>query len=99
MYSPERKPINNPLLPWFDAINQPGDAQMQHARALLESRPYLTRIPDDDVLATNPVPTAMPGSGRYHFAAKRDANGSYAMVYAPVAAASKCGWTRSPGRR
>jgi hypothetical protein len=26
----------------------------------------------------------MPGSGRYHFAATRDADGSYVMVYAPV---------------
>jgi hypothetical protein len=26
----------------------------------------------------------MPGAGRYHFAATRDAGGSYAMVYAPV---------------
>jgi hypothetical protein len=26
----------------------------------------------------------MPGAGRYHFAATRDASGSYAMVYAPV---------------
>jgi len=84
MWTPERKPVNNPLMPWSDAINQPGAAQMQHARVLLESRPFLTRIPADDVLATNSIPTAMPGTGRYHFAATRDSNGSYAMVYAPV---------------
>ena len=44
---PDGSPINNPLLPWTEAIDQPGAAQMQHARALLESRPFLTRIPDD----------------------------------------------------
>jgi hypothetical protein len=71
-------------MPWRDAIQQPGAAQMQHARALLESRPFLTRIPDNEVLAAHPIPTAMPGTGRYHFVATRDANGSYAMVYAPV---------------
>jgi hypothetical protein len=52
---------------------------MQHARALIESRPFLTRVPDDEVLVTGSVPTSMPGAGRYHFAATRDAGGSYAM--------------------
>ena len=83
-WAPGRAGINNPLMAWFEAIDQPGAAQMQHARALLESRPFLTRIPDSDLLVTGPVPTSMPGTGRYHFAATRDANGSYAMVYAPI---------------
>jgi hypothetical protein len=71
-------------MPWFEAIDQPGAAQMQHARALLESRPFLSRIPDDDVIVPATIRTNVPGAGRYHFAATRDANGSYAMVYAPV---------------
>ncbi len=84
MWAPGRAGINHPLMPWFDAIDQPGAAQMQHARALLESRPFLSRVPDDEVLVPGLIPTSMPGTGRYHFAATRDANGSYAMVYAPV---------------
>ena len=84
MAAPGRPPINNPLMPWSDAVNQPGAAQMQHARALLESRPFLVRVPDNDVVVTGPIPTSMPGSGRYRFAATRDSSGSYAMVYAPV---------------
>jgi hypothetical protein len=84
MAGPDREPVNNPLLPWREAILQPGAAQMQHARALLESRPYLTRIPDPSVLGASPVATAMPGTGRYHFSATRDEAGTYAMVYAPV---------------
>ena len=84
MWSTNRAPKNFPLMPWFEAINQPGAAQMQHARALLESRPFFTRIPDDDVIVATSIPTAMPGAGRYHFAATRDSTGSYAMVYAPV---------------
>lgn len=84
MWSTNRVAKNFPLMPWFEAINQSGAAQMQHARALLESRPFLTRIPDDEVLAASSIPTAMPGTGRYHFCATRDAHGSYAMVYAPV---------------
>jgi hypothetical protein len=84
MWTPQRQPVNNPLMPWHDAIEQPGAAQMQHARALLESRPFLTRIPDPSVIVGSDIPTAMPGAGRYHFASTRDEAGTYAMVYAPV---------------
>jgi hypothetical protein len=84
MWTPERKPVNNPLLPWTDAIEQPGGAQMQHGRALIESRPFLTRIPDQSAIVADAVPTSVPGAGRHQFVATRDANGSYAMVYAPV---------------
>ncbi|MEP7365074.1 MAG: glycoside hydrolase family 140 protein [Acidobacteriota bacterium] len=85
MYAAGRKPVNRPLMPWNEAIHQPGAGQMQHARRLLESRPFLTRIPDDSILVTSPVAASIvPGAGRYHFAATRDSNGSYAMIYAPV---------------
>lgn len=85
MFDPKRgAPVNSPLLPWTAAIEQPGAAQMQHARALLESRPFLTRVPDDSVIAADIVPTSVPGAGRYRFTATHDESGSYAMVYAPV---------------
>lgn len=84
MWTAARKPVNNPLLPWEEAIDQPGAAQMQHGRALMESRPFLSRVPAEDVLAPGAVPTSMPGTGRYHFASTRDTNRTYAMVYAPV---------------
>jgi hypothetical protein len=57
---------------------------MRHARRLLESRPVLTRVPDDTVVVTDRVPTSVPGAGRYRFVATRDTEGRYAMVYAPV---------------
>jgi len=84
MWAPGRNPINNPLMPWHEAIEQPGAAQMAHARRLLESRPFLTRIPDDTVIVAGRVPTSVPGAGRYRFAATRDSEGSFACVYAPV---------------
>jgi hypothetical protein len=84
MWAPGREPINNPLLPWTEAIDQPGARQMQYARRLLESRPFLTRVPDDTVIVTDRVPTSVPGAGRYRFVATRDTDFSYAMVYAPV---------------
>ena len=84
MWAPARKAINDPLLPWTEALDQPGARQMQFARRLLESRPFLTRVPDDTVLVTDRVPTAVPGAGRYRFVATRDADFSYAMVYTPL---------------
>jgi hypothetical protein len=84
MWSPGKHPLKNPLMPWFEAINQPGAAQMQHGRALIESRPFLTRIPDDSIIVTDRVPTSVPGAGRYRLAATRDEHGTYAMVYSPV---------------
>lgn len=83
MWTAKRPPINNPLMPWDEAIEAPGAAQMQHGRKLIESRPSLTRIPDDSVIVTDRVPTSVPGSGRYRFCATRDTDGTYAMVYAP----------------
>lgn len=79
-----RTPVNNPLLPWTGAIDQPGAQQMHHARTLLESRPFLTRVPADDVIVADRVPTSVPGAGRYRFVATRDTERTYAMVYAPV---------------
>ena len=89
MWSPGKGPINNPLMPWSEAMDQPGAAQMQHGRALMESRPFLTRIPDDSIIVTDRVATSVPGARRYRFVATRDESGSYAMVYAPVGRAFK----------
>ncbi|MDB6030023.1 MAG: putative endoglucanase [Verrucomicrobiales bacterium] len=84
MYAPGRKPINGPLMPWFEAIDQPGAAQMVHARRLLESRPFLSRIPDDSILVDASVKTSVPGAGTRRFVGTRDTDGTYAMVYAPI---------------
>ena len=84
MWTPERAPINHPLMTWSEAIHQPGAAQMQHARHLLESRPMLTRVPDDSVIVETQIPTAMPGAGTRRLCATRDETGSYAMVYVAV---------------
>lgn len=83
-WQPGRKPVNNPLLPWTEAIDQPGACQMQFGRRLIESRPFLTRVPDDTVIVPAEVAASMPGAGTRRFAATRDESGRYAMVYAPV---------------
>jgi len=84
MWTPERSPINRPLMPWYEAIDQPGAGQMMYGRKLIESRPFLTRIPDNSVIVPDNVTSAVPGAGSYRFVATRDQDGSYAMVYAPV---------------
>jgi hypothetical protein len=84
MYDKSRKPINNPLLEWSEAIKQPGADQMRHGKALIESRPYLSRIPDDSVIVPSGVATSIPGAGTRRFVATRDEKGTYAMVYSPV---------------
>lgn len=97
MWSTDRTPINNPLMPWSEAIHQPGAGQMQYGRWLMESRPYLTRIPDPEIVVTDGVATSVPGTGRYHFAATRDESGSYAMVYAPVGRSFKVRMSKITG--
>lgn len=84
MWAPERQPINRPLMPWYEAIDQPGAGQMMYGRLLIESRPFFTRIPDDSVIVPESVKTSIPGAGRYRFVATRDLEGTYAMVYAPI---------------
>jgi YD repeat-containing protein len=83
MYAPGRAPINAPLLTWEQALDQPGANQMRHGRALLESRPFLSRIPDDELIEPARAATAVPGAGRHRVVATRDADGSYAFVYTP----------------
>lgn len=85
MYDPaKRKPVNNPLMPWYEAIDQPGAAQMQFGRKLIESRPFLSRVPDDTLIVADSVKTSVPGAGTRRFAGTRDVTGAFAMVYAPV---------------
>lgn len=84
MWTSEKPPMFFPFLPWYEAINQPGASQMQYARWLLESRPFVTRIPDDSIIVNDSVSTLVPGAGVNRFVATRDILGTYAMVYVPV---------------
>lgn len=84
MWASERQPINRPLMPWYEAIDQPGAGQMVYGRLLMESRPYFTRIPDNSIIVPETVTSSVPGVGSYRFVATRDLSGTYAMVYIPV---------------
>jgi hypothetical protein len=73
-------PGRAPRMPWKEALQLPAGAQMQHLRALIESRPMLLRIPDQWLLVNDPMGT----SDRIQ--ACRASDGSYAFVYTATGA-------------
>lgn len=74
----QRGAINHAEFSWDVALGRPGARQVRHLRALMESRPYLNRIPDQTMLLSD------PGVGGNHVRATRDAEGCYAFVYLPL---------------
>jgi hypothetical protein len=70
-----RNPITAARTPWRKALQLPGAGQMRHARTLLESRPFLQRIPDQSLLISD----ADKGGDRVQ--ATRSEDGSYAFIY------------------
>jgi hypothetical protein len=53
MYSPKLEAVNGPHIYWQDALDLPGANQMIHARKLIESHPFLDRVPDQSLLKEN----------------------------------------------
>ena len=75
-----RKPQNRPRRRWQESLDLPGAKQMLHVRRLFESRPFLTRIPDQSLLRAGQT------FGMGHARASRDgikgaADASYLFVY------------------
>ncbi len=81
MWEPAREPIvpklRTPFLradtPWHQAMDYPAAFQMGHLRRLIESRPFLTRVPDPRLIERGPRRAA----------ATRDLEATYAMIYMP----------------
>ncbi len=76
-WQPGRAPISSARTPWKEALDLPATFQMRHARHLIESRPYLQRIPDQSLIVGD------PGGGGDHVQASRGSDGSYAFIYIP----------------
>lgn len=70
--------INHADRDWIDAMQRPAGRQMQFLRALMESRPFFSRVPDQSLILGD------AGSGGQHVQATRDRDGSYALVYLPA---------------
>ena len=72
MWRPGRDAVTWARTPWQDALDLPGASQMRHAKDLLLSRPYESRVPDPGLLRSN-------GAGTRHNVAARDDRG--ALIY------------------
>jgi hypothetical protein len=77
MWAPGRTPIIGAQLPWYEAIDLPGAAQMGHVRRLIEGGPYFDRMPDSSLI--EPPNTTGPD----YIAACRAPDGRYALIYFP----------------
>jgi hypothetical protein len=62
------------IMDWRSALERPGAKQMQHLRALMESRSFLDRIPDQGLIANN------RNVANYMSGTRGDC---YAMIYSP----------------
>lgn len=74
IWSMTTEPTDYYIMRWQDALNRPGASQMQHLRRLIESRPFLERVPAQELLPDNPE------GGNYRVATRGE---RYAMVYYP----------------
>lgn len=78
MYTPDREGINGPLRPWKEALDLPMAHQVKHLKNLMLSRPFLRRIPAQEMIVEPQE------DDEHHVVATRDREGSYAMVYFPT---------------
>jgi len=106
MYAPARKPLWDVTTPWHDALDLPGAMQLSHLKALMLSRPFLTRIPDQSLVLDG------QGEGVARIQATRDGtpgqnDATYLMAYFPqhrqatlnterIAGATLRGWWFNP---
>jgi len=90
-WTPQREPINFPMPTWDEALFAPGARQLVHLKNLMLSRPYLSRIPAQEMLLD--LPELPSVDNRIHYepvraaypCATRCADGTYALVYYPLA--------------
>jgi hypothetical protein len=92
-WTPERKPISAARTPWRTALDLPGAKQMKFARQLLESRSYVTCVPDPSVL----VPKE--GQDLRGVVALRDSAGAYLMIYLSTSRPITVDFRQISGRR
>jgi hypothetical protein len=79
MKTPAREAVGLARNNWYDVLDLPGAWDLMHARRLLESRPFISRVPDQSLI----VPAYFPETD---YVVATRGNG-YAFVYFPT------GWT------
>jgi hypothetical protein len=70
--------VHGANIPWNESLEAPGAKQMKHLKSLMESRPYLTRIPDQNLVSVG------VRGGNDYVMATRSTDGSYAFLYYPT---------------
>ncbi len=106
MYDEGRKPLWDVVTPWHRSLDLPGATQLIHLKRLMLSRPYLTRIPDQSVIVSEPP------AGIERIQVTRDGrpgqnDATYILAYFPshhpvtlntsrIAAATLRGWWYNP---
>jgi hypothetical protein len=81
MLAPGREPVGLARHNWYDVLDLPGAFDLIHARRLIESRPFLSRVPDQSMILTDYFPET-----DYVVATRGD---GFAFIYFPT------GWTAS----
>jgi hypothetical protein len=76
MKTPEREAVGLVRHNWYDVLDLPGTWDLIHARRLIESRPFLSRVPDQSLI----VPAYFPETD---YVVATRGNG-YAFVYFPT---------------
>lgn len=76
-YNPSVEKLNHADRYWYEAIDRPAAFQAGYLRRLMESRPYLNRIPDSTIIIEG------QGIKADYIAAFRDSAGRYMMLYIP----------------
>ena len=76
MKTPEREAVGLARNNWYDVLDLPGAGDLIHARRLTESRPFVSRVPDQSMI----VPSYYPETD-YVVATRGD---GYAFVYFPT---------------
>jgi hypothetical protein len=75
--SAKEEAINYPDRGWINAMNRPGAYQVGYLKKLIESRPMLSRIPDNTIIIKG------QGDKGEHIEAFRSADNGCAMIYIP----------------
>ncbi len=88
-----------PNRPWVEALESPGAGQLIHLRNLMESRPFLTRIPDQEILLGE-----NPSYASDHIRVTRDGipgekDATYIIVYMPYYKSFQINTSVIPGNR
>ena len=77
MYSAGREGNISPLAGWKESLDAPAAQQMQYVKKLFESRPQLSRKPDQELIASD------TGQGEEHIRALSGDERNYGFIYVP----------------